>query len=90
MHLGEFDWRELRKTKNSQNLSYSFQCDAGTRNITVSEKGVVRPCIYMPEEYFGMVTWSEYIKMVSRGESVDYKDCILRFGVSREIHIFYM
>ena len=78
MQLGEFDWRELRKTKNSQNLSYSFQCDAGTRNITVSEKGVVRPCIYMPEEYFGMVTWSEYIKMVSRGESVDYKDCILR------------
>ncbi len=36
----------------SEAKKYTFRCDAGTRSVVLSEKGMIRPCVYLPQNIF--------------------------------------
>lgn len=55
---------------------YTLSCNGGKSQICISESGLVRPCVMLPEQYFGKVSWDQYASIVERGLLVNYDSCI--------------
>lgn len=71
----DFDFNE-EDTFDSSKDHYRIACTAGVRDIAISERGKVRPCVYMPSHYFEKLTWDEYFSLIIAGRNADYNGCI--------------
>lgn len=76
MVFNRFDWREDFARPPLLPGPYKIGCGAGTKSIAVSEKGMVRPCVMLPAEFFEVYTWDEYWNAVTRGKSLDMTECV--------------
>lgn len=76
MIFNKFDWKEDFARPPLPPGPYKIGCGAGTKSIAVSEKGMVRPCIMLPAEFFEVYTWDEYWNAVARGKSLDMTKCV--------------
>jgi MoaA/NifB/PqqE/SkfB family radical SAM enzyme len=80
INFAEFDEKELLIDKSVENMQYKIGCRAGTHNIVVSENGLIKPCIMLPQEYFGRQSIDEYFSFVEDGKSYDYSYCVREYA----------
>lgn len=71
-----FDWKEDFVRSPLLPGPYKIGCGAGTTSIVVSEKGMVRPCVMLPAEFFEVYTWDEYWNVVTSGKNLDMTECV--------------
>jgi len=71
----DFDF-DVEDTFDPKKEHYSIACNAGAGNIAISERGMVRPCLYMPSSFFEKLTWDEYFSLIIAGRNADYNGCI--------------
>ena len=76
IHFSEFGWRDQFKTNFPIKDSYKIGCEAGKKTIAISERGYVRPCVYMPAQFFERKTWDEYYKIISNGRMLGTAPCV--------------
>ncbi|MBQ1871506.1 MAG: radical SAM protein [Lachnospiraceae bacterium] len=74
--IQEFNKADIRRKKRITKNRATIVCGAGKTDICVSEKGLVRPCVMLPENYFGGITIEEYISKVEMNTGIDYTDVI--------------
>lgn len=72
MHVDDLDCSEEFKPALPSNRKYSLGCQGGKNMICISESGLVRPCVMLPEKYFGKITWDKFRETVETGTLVDY------------------
>lgn len=76
MFFYRFDWKEDFVRSPLLSGPYKIGCGAGTKSIAVSEKGMVRPCVMLPAEFFEVYTWDEYWNTVTNGSNLDMTECV--------------
>ena len=76
--VGNIESHSIDLADQPSDKEYSIVCGAGESNICISEKGLVRPCVMFPEEYFGIYSIDKYFSSIEKGESISYKSCLSR------------
>lgn len=79
--FGDFDVREFTDAavghEKAPNVDQcQIKCFAGSYLVAVSESGYVRPCVFMPTQFFNAMSCTEYLNLIRNGESIDYSNCI--------------
>lgn len=70
------DWNDVAVVNRCTQTPLKIICSAGTRSIVISERGGVRPCIYMPSKYFEKISWPEYFELINAGKVFNFNDFI--------------
>lgn len=61
---------ELWNEKNKKDFNFDIKisdglsCGAGCRSIVVSEKGIIRPCEFLPDKYFSLGDLNQYKEFI--------------------------
>lgn len=55
---------------------YHFRCNAGNKFVIFSEREKIRPCLYVPPQFFEILTLKEYFALIESGKNYDYSKCI--------------
>ena len=61
---------ELWNEKNKKDFNFDIKisdglsCGAGCRSIVVSEKGIIRPCEFLPDKYFSLGDLNHYKEFI--------------------------
>ena len=66
----DLNWKGDFIDRNKATPSIKLKCTAGKKQIVLSEKGIIRPCVLLPAEYFGKFTWDEYINTNEKKKSI--------------------
>lgn len=77
MNIDDLDCSDEFKPPLPDKSEYTLVCDGGKNKVCISESGLVRPCVMLPEQHFGKVSWSQYKETLESGSLVDYDKCIL-------------
>ena len=89
--FSELSWEDEPSTYLENKVPSKIVCDAGRQNIAVSERGRVRPCLYMPQQYFEKLSWEDYYNFIEKGEIYNFSafipECIA--GLQKEGRSIY-
>ena len=69
-------WEDIGEVELGEKPVSRIVCSAGTRSVVISEKGGVRPCVYMPAKHFEKISWPEYFDGIENGQIFDFNRCI--------------
>lgn len=72
MNIDDLDCSDEFKPALPKNQEYTLACDGGKSMVCISESGLVRPCVMLPEKYFGKITWTHFLETIEAGTLVDY------------------
>ncbi|MCR5345464.1 MAG: radical SAM protein [Lachnospiraceae bacterium] len=78
MRIEAFTEDDVRKEVKLPDSKTRIVCGAGKSDICISEKGIIRPCVMLPEKYFGSMTVKEYVDHLENGINYDYSHNIQR------------
>ena len=76
IHFSELGWDYHFNNNFPIKDHYTIGCEAGKRVLVVSERGFVRPCVYLPAQYFERTSWDEYFTLITNGELLDTVPCV--------------
>lgn len=76
IHFHDFTNESPSLSSDSINGHYRIKCQAGTRQIAISENECVRPCVYLPESFFGIESLNMYLEKLQKGKSIEFDKCI--------------
>ncbi len=79
MQIAKLDDADELKSKINDCENYILGCQGGKNMICISEAGLVRPCVMLPEKYFGKVLWSKYKQIIASGNVFNYDKFIPEF-----------
>lgn len=79
MQIAELDDADEITPTSGTCEKYTLSCQGGKNMVCISEAGSVRPCIMLPEKYFGKVSWDEYKNTIATGSMVNYDKYIPEF-----------
>lgn len=69
----DYIYDSFRDSQCKKKDKYTLNCIAGKKNITISEKGRVRPCNFLPSEFFDMGSYKEYFQKIESGEEFSFR-----------------
>jgi len=72
MQIEAFTGDDVRKEVKVPDSKTRIVCGAGKTDICISENGIVRPCVMLPDKYFGTLTIEEYVDYLEKGIIFDY------------------
>ena len=76
IEIQAFNITDMRRKSSITGDYATIVCGAGKTDICISEKGLVRPCVMLPEKYFGGMAIEDYINKVEMSTKIDYSDAI--------------
>lgn len=65
--------------KKSNRDKYNLNCLGGKTTVTISEKGIVRPCSYLPNEIFNMGDYKDYFKKILAREEYSFNSQMQKY-----------
>lgn len=68
----DFIYDDFREAQCKKQDKYNLNCVGGKTVITISEKGRVRPCSYLPSEFFDMGSYDQYLKKILEGKECSF------------------
>lgn len=75
----DYIYDSFRDTQCRKTDKYTLNCIAGKKNITISEKGRVRPCNFLPSEVFDMGFYKDYLKNIEKGEEFSFRYSMIKY-----------